>query len=285
MDKVIVKGYAKVNLSLDILSRREDGYHNIEMLMQTVDLHDVVTIKKICNQKIVVRTNVESLPTDEKNIAYKAANKIIKDYFISEGVDIEIRKNIPIAAGLAGGSTDAAAVIKGMNELFSLNLSVDKMMDIGCMIGADVPFCIVGGTAIVRGIGEKLTVLNKLKNVVMVLVKPPISVSTEWAYKNIDLTNINVRPKTNELLNAVENGDIKFIANNLVNVLETVTISEHDIIHHIKNRLLELNAMGSLMSGSGPTVFGIFENIKSAENAAKILKEENIGTVYIVKSI
>ena len=266
-----INGYAKVNLSLDVLGKREDGYHDLQMIMQTLELHDEIILERI-SSGIQIECNAMYVPNNSCNIAYKAAELMFKQYELAGGIRIAIKKNIPVAAGLAGGSTDAAAVIKGINSMFNLNKSQEELMILGKCIGADVPYCIMGGTALAEGIGEKLTKLNPLNNIPVVLVKPPIGVSTAWVYGNLNASEIVDRPETSKLIEAVNTQDIKYICNNMINVLESVTIRRYSIINNIKQMLIKLGASGSMMSGSGPTVFGIFESQHKAESAYKRLK-------------
>lgn len=267
-----INGYAKINLSLDVLSKREDGYHNLQMIMQSLELHDEITLERI-SSGIVIDCNAMYVPVNSSNIAYKAAELMMRKYALSGGVKIAINKNIPVAAGLAGGSTDAAAVIKGMNSMFGLNKSQEELMTLGKAIGADVPYCIMGGTALAEGIGERLTKLKPLSNIPVILVKPRIGVSTAWVYGNLNINEIKDRPQTDRLIEAISKQDIKFISKNMKNVLESVTIKKYSIINDIKERLVKLGSIGSMMSGSGPTVFGIFENKRMAESAFNTLKQ------------
>jgi 4-diphosphocytidyl-2-C-methyl-D-erythritol kinase len=271
MDYITLNANAKINLSLDVLRKREDGYHEVRMIMQTIDLHDEVIVESIENG-IEVSCNKHWVPSGNKNIAYKAAELIIEEYGIQKGVRIKIIKNIPVAAGLAGGSSDAAAVLKGINRLFSLGISENDLMLLGKKIGADVPFCIKGGTALAEGIGDKLTSLNPLRGISIILVKPKIFVSTAWVYNNLDLKRITSKPDTETLINAVEEGNISNVVKNMRNVLESVTVKKHSVIKDIKDSLIRYGALGSMMSGSGPTVFGIFEDKAYAKNAYDLIK-------------
>lgn len=266
MNEINLKANGKINLSLDVLRKRDDGYHEVQMIMQSINLHDEVCIE-IIDDGIYVSCNKPWVPSGSDNIAYKAAELLMKRYKIKKGVNIKIIKNIPVSAGLAGGSTDAAAVIKGINKLFSLNLDQKELMELGKTIGADVPFCIKGGTMLSEGIGELLTPVKPFSNVNILLVKPKISVSTAWVYKNLDINNISERPNIQSILDAIDKRDIGYVANSMKNVLETVTIKKYGVIEEIKQELLELGALGSMMSGSGPTVFGIFENKEKAHFA------------------
>ncbi|SKC58551.1 4-(cytidine 5'-diphospho)-2-C-methyl-D-erythritol kinase [Maledivibacter halophilus] len=271
MNELNLKAPAKINLSLDVLNKRDDGYHNVNMIMQQITLHDEIYLKKI-DEDIILTTNCSFLPNDISNIAYKAAYYMIEKYNIKSGIYIDIKKYIPIAAGLAGGSSDAAAVIKGMNILFDLNLSIKEMMDIGMPIGADIPFCILGGGALAKGIGEKLTEIKGLRSGWIVLSKPNICVSTGEAYSNLDLNNIEIRPDTETLLKALENDNLYKIANNLCNVFESGILKRHPIVKSIKEKMLEYGALGSLMSGSGPSVYGLFKDYNKAKSAYEKLR-------------
>ncbi|MEF9952813.1 MAG: 4-(cytidine 5'-diphospho)-2-C-methyl-D-erythritol kinase [Clostridium sp.] len=276
-----LKSPGKINLSLDILSRRSDGYHEIDTIMQTIDLCDVISIAK--HSEIQLTITDSNLPVDEGNIAYKVASIIIDKYNLNSGVKIHIEKNIPVAAGLAGGSADAAGVIILMNKLFNLSLSDKQMMDIGAMVGSDVSYLIKGGTCLCTGRGEKVSQLKRLSGVNILIAKPNISVSTGDVYKGLNLDNIHRRPNNQVLFKAIENRDIDAIASNLVNVLETVTIPMHPEIEVIKNIMLEYGAKGSIMSGSGPTVFGIFTDGDIRGCYDKL--SSSMKQVYITKTI
>lgn len=271
MDELSLKAPAKINLSLDVLNKRNDGYHNVNMVMQQITLHDEIYLKKI-DKEIILTTDCSFLPTDISNIAYQAADYMIKKYSINSGIYINIKKHIPIAAGLAGGSSDAAAVIKGINILFDLNISTEEMMQIAKPIGADIPFCILGNGALAQGIGEKLTRIKGLRNGWIVLSKPNICVSTADAYSNLDLKNIKIRPDTEALLKALENDNLYDIANNLCNVFEPGIFKKYPIVKTIKEKMLEYGAVGSLMSGSGPSVYGLFKDYNKAKSAYEKLR-------------
>ncbi|HOQ00127.1 MAG TPA: 4-(cytidine 5'-diphospho)-2-C-methyl-D-erythritol kinase [Acetivibrio clariflavus] len=275
MDSICIKARAKINLSLDVLRKREDGYHDVRMIMQSISLHDNVFLSLTDENVIRVSCDKMWVPTNSDNIAYKAAKVLMDKFNLHKGIDIKIVKNIPVAAGLAGGSADAAAVLKGMNELFFLNLGQEELMQIGKNIGADVPFCIKGGTMLAEGIGEILTDIAPLKNVDIVLVKPKISVSTAWVYKNLNIDKIVLRPDTDYIVDLIEKGDLQNLGRKMVNVLETVTVKKYEIINEIKEKLIKLGAFGSMMSGSGPTVFGIFENKLTAQKAYEEINNDN----------
>jgi 4-diphosphocytidyl-2-C-methyl-D-erythritol kinase len=267
-----LKAHAKVNLSLDVLAKREDGYHELRMIMQTVALHDSVLLEA-APAGIILECSSRWVPEDRSNTAWKAADLLRCKFGINSGIKIKIIKRIPVAAGLAGGSSDAAAVLRGVNELFSLGLSLNDLKLLGKQVGADVPYCINGGTMLAEGIGEKLTQLPDFSGVDIVLVKPRIGVSTAWVYGNLRTSEIidGDRPDTNLLSDALKTRDIRTVAENMKNVLESVTIPKYDIVRIAKDKLLELGAFGSMMSGSGPTAFGIFPDGKSAGQACGIL--------------
>jgi 4-diphosphocytidyl-2-C-methyl-D-erythritol kinase len=279
--KLIARG--KINLSLDVLAKRPDNYHELKMIMQTIDICDTVTLEST-KGGIEVSCNNRWVPCGPGNIAYKAAELLKSKYAINSGVRITIDKRIPVAAGLAGGSSDAAAVIKGMNLLFSLGLGDVELMDTGKVIGADVPYCIKGGTMLAEGIGEILTSLKPLGRVDIVLIKPKIGLSTAWVYKNLNISEIADRPDTGMLIQAISNSNVSTLAKNMKNVLETVSIRKHEIIKKAKERLLELGALGSMMSGSGPTVFGIFSDRPSAERAFNAAKD-SMWKCYLTQTV
>lgn len=282
MDEIKLKAMAKINLSLDVINKRDDGYHNVKMVMQQVGLYDEIYIKKI-PEDIIIKTNCSFLPTDSSNIAYKAAKAMVDRYNLEGGVYIYIKKNIPIAAGLAGGSANGAEVIKGINKLYNLNLSLEEMMKIGAELGADIPFCILGGCALAEGIGEKLTSVKGLDKGWLVLSKPNIGVSTGEAYNNLDLDNFSKRPDTEGLLRALEEERIYDISKYLCNVFEDGIHKKYPIVRKIKRRMLQYGALGSIMTGSGPTVFGIFKDYEKAKSASEKLKRLYKQT-YLVRS-
>ena len=272
MGQISLNAYAKINLSIDIVRKREDGYHDVKMIMQTVDLCDKITLTDKDDGGVKIICDKPYIPTGSTNTAYKAADLFLKEYGVKKGVCIKIEKNIPTASGLAGGSADAAAVLRGMGELFSVDTDEGELMEIGKKIGADVPFCIKGGTMLAEGIGDLLTKINPFSGVDIVLVKPRISVSTAWVYQNLNLHRAIKRPNTRLLVEAISNGDRVCVAQNMKNVLESVTIGKYRVINEIKSTLMEFGAQGSMMSGSGPCVFGIFENGQKAEYAFQKIK-------------
>lgn len=277
-----VKAPAKINLALDVLRKRPDGYHDVAMIMQTVALYDTITVKSGFDG-IKLTTDSAKIPTDETNIAYKAAHYLSTKYNVKRGAHIHIEKRIPVAAGLAGGSTDAAAVLKLLNKAWDLRLSKAELMDAGKKLGADVPFCIQGGTCLAEGLGEKLTAIKSMPDCHILLAKPNVGVSTKEVYQSLRLEEVKERPNMPAMLKAIERQDIKEICGNMSNVLETVTTKMHPIIVELKEKLVEYGALGSLMSGSGPTVFAIFKDMASAYGAYDNVKTL-VNEIFVVKT-
>lgn len=267
MDFITLKAYAKINLALDVIGKRANGYHDVRMIMQTVKLYDKVTIKPTTNPDIVIKTNLHYLPTNENNIVYAAAKLFKETYQISDGLYINLEKKIPVAAGMAGGSSDAAATLWGLNTLFETNIPMKELMELGLKLGADVPYCILRGTALSEGIGEILTPLPAAHNFHCLIVKPPVSVSTKYVYENLDLNKAENHPDVDGMVEAIKTNDILGITSRLGNILETVTLKVHPEIEDIKKTMLSYGALNSLMSGSGPTVFGLFDDLVAAEKA------------------
>ncbi|MCL1935424.1 MAG: 4-(cytidine 5'-diphospho)-2-C-methyl-D-erythritol kinase [Defluviitaleaceae bacterium] len=277
---VTLKANAKINLALGVVSKRKDDYHNLKMVMQTLLLHDSIFIKKIDSSKIKINTNLPWLPTDEKNLVYKAVNVMQKKYKLSGGVYIEIVKNIPISAGLGGGSADCAATLISLRKLYNLNISMEELRDVGRSLGADVPYLLTQGTAFVEGTGDIITKLNPHPFVYIVLAKPKFNVSTEIVFKKLSkYPFIDNSKKINAMLTAIKNKNIYEISKNFFNDLEIVTATKYPIIYDIKRIMLENGAIGSIMSGSGPTVFGYFLTKKQAFNAIKILQKKGIKDI------
>lgn len=284
MNSIDLKSRAKVNLSIDVLGKREDGYHLVEMIMQTIDLYDKLKITEIEENSILIKSNSLDIPLNEDNIMYKAVNLLRDQFNIEKGIEISIEKNIPVAAGMAGGSSNAAAVLVGLNKLWNLGLSESELKDIGLKLGADVPFCITGGSALAEGIGEELTNIKGLPEDLNILVcKPNIFVSTKAVYQSLNMDKVKRRPKNKELIDALQKEDVKFISENMVNVLEEVTSLKYSEIGQIEDIMIKNKALGSMMSGSGPTVFGLFDNKDCAIKAKKDLQAK-YNQVYLVKS-
>ena len=279
-----IKAYAKINIALDVVGKREDGYHLLKMIMQTVDLYDVIEIIKISSNDIKLICNKPYVPTDERNLAYKAANLFKQTYNINEGVSINLIKNIPVSAGMAGGSSDAAAVLKLMNRLFNINATDEELRILGLKLGADVPYCINGGTALCEGIGEKITQLKPFKDKIVVIVKPPFGVSTKEVYKAFDLSKVIYHPRVDDIMKAMKNDDIHFVANNMRNLLENVTLRKHRVISNIKEEFKSLDAIGTMMSGSGPTVFALFDDMLKAQKCYDEMKKK-YKDVFISRTI
>ena len=281
MDKVVRKAYGKINLGLDVVGRLDNGYHLVKMIMQMVGIYDVLTFEKTPSG-IVITTNNGELPTDENNLIYKAAKLMMDTYSIEGGVKIHLEKNIPIAAGMAGGSSDAAQTFHGMNLLYEIGADNEALCELGVKVGADVPYCIVGGTCLSEGIGEVLTPLPSPPQAYVLIAKPEINVSTKEVYERIDTRGVESHPDIDGMVKALEEGSLRGITDRLGNVLATVTERMHPIIIEIREAMIECGARGSLMSGSGPTVFGIFTDKADVLNAAKVIEESRLAKqVYV----
>lgn len=291
MDKIQLKALAKINLGLDVLRRREDGYHEVKMIMQTIGLHDDLEIRKTKTPGIQVKTNLYYLPINENNLVYKAAKLLIDEFQIQDGVSIQLKKRIPVAAGMAGGSSDGAAVLWGINQMYGLGLSMQALMERGVRLGADVPYCIQRGTALAEGIGEKLSVLPPMPKCTILIAKPGISVSTKFVYENLHANDLKPEqhPDVDSMIEAMRQKDLGLLCSRMGNVLETVTIPAYPVINEIKRTMMDNGAIGSMMSGSGPTVFGIFDSPVAAKQAmkavraAKLAKQICLTTPYNVK--
>lgn len=285
MDRINVKALAKINLGLDVVRKREDGYHEVRMIMQTIHLYDQLLIEKTKEQGIKITANLDFLPTDESNLIYKAAKLLQDTYEMKEGVSVKLQKYIPIAAGMAGGSTDAAAVLYGMNELFHLGIKRQKLMELGVKIGADVPYCLMRGTALAEGIGEKLKSLPPVPKCPVLIAKPGISVSTKYVYENLKLDEQTKHPNIYAQMDAIRRHDLQGIAAHMGNLLETVTIPKYPVIDEIKRCMMENGALVSMMSGSGPMVFGLFEEERTAQEAYSQMRKSNLAKQVYLTSI
>ena len=286
MNQLELKALAKINLGLDVLGKRENGYHDVRMIMQSIYLYDTIRIEKTgADEGISLCSNLSYLPSDGNNIAYKAAQLLKEEFRIREGVRITLDKHIPVAAGLAGGSSNAAAVLFGMNRMFRLGLSQKELMDRGVKLGADVPYCIMRGTVLAEGIGEELTRLPAMPKCTVLIAKPPVSVSTKMVYEALDAEEIPKHPDIDGIIKGLEEGDLRQIARSMGNVLEDVTIPMHPVIAQIKQEMLEAGAIGAMMSGSGPTVFGLFENRAAARTAQKNIREKSLARQVYVTNI
>ncbi len=274
MNQMDLRALAKINLGLDVLGRQENGYHTVRMVMQTIYLYDEVRLIRKKDPGVEIVTNLPYLPTGEGNIAYKAARLLQDEFDIKEGIRISLKKHIPVAAGLAGGSSNAAAVLFGMNRMFGLGLSMDGLMERGVKLGADVPYCIMRGTVLAEGIGERLSVLPPMPKCTVLIAKPPVSVSTRAVYEALDAREIAVHPDIDGIIRGLEKEDLKAVADAMGNVLEDVTIPMHPVIEDIKNEMKAAGALGAMMSGSGPTVFGLFENRVDAKKAQRRIRDK-----------
>lgn len=280
---MLVKAYAKINISLDVVGKREDGYHLLEMIMQNIELYDYLELHKK-REGIKVECSKAYVPEDDRNLAYKAAKIFKEAYNIKEGISIKIVKNIPVAAGLAGGSSDAAAVLVAMNEIFEKGATTEELCKMGLQIGSDVPYCIMGGTALCKGVGEEVTPLDAFKGHILVLVKPNFGVSTKDVYKSLDINRIYKHPETESLIEAMKNQDIKYVSENMKNVLENVTLKKHTVLREIKEKMLKMGALGSMMSGSGPTIFAFYDDMLKAQKCYDYFKER-YSEVFITRTI
>ena len=270
MDEITLKALAKINLGLDVVRRREDGYHEVRMIMQTIHLYDLLEIQKIREPEIQIVSNLSFLPVNENNLVYKAARLLQEEFALTDGISVKLTKRIPVAAGMAGGSTDAAAMLYAMNQLYDLGLSRRELMKRGVQIGADVPYCLMRGTALAEGIGEKLTQLPPMIKCPVLIAKPSISVSTKFVYQNLNKRK-DIREK-----------DFDGVCAHMGNVLESVTIPNYPVIAEIKQQMMRSGAKASMMSGSGPTVFGLFEDGETAKRALREMKRSGLAKqVYL----
>lgn len=269
-----LQAYAKINLALDVLRKREDGYHEVRMIMQTIQLHDNIDMTRTKTPGIQLSTNLSFLPKDENNLMYRAARLLMEEFGLEGGVKMKLRKLIPVAAGLAGGSADAAAVLQGMNRLFELGLSLEALQQRAVKLGADVPFCLMRGTALSEGIGERLSVLPPMPRCTLVLAKPPFGISTQFVYEHLGVDGLpeSAHPRVDESLRALREGELSALAGSAGNILETVSCRHYPALEELKAVMRAQGALTALMSGSGPTVFGIFEERKAAEQCYRLLR-------------
>lgn len=276
-----LRAFAKINLGLDILRKREDGYHEVRMIMQTIQMYDVLEMKKVKKPGISLSVNYPYIPSDERNLVYKAAKLLMDEFQVKEGVDIRLEKFIPVAAGMAGGSSDAAAAMVGINHLFKLGLSEKDLMDRAVNIGADVPYCIMRGTALAEGIGEKLTRIAQVPDCYVLIGKPGIGVSTKTAYESLQLDKIQSHPDIDGMIRDIENGNLLAMTDKMGNVFESGIIGKYPVIGEIKDLMEANGALKAMMSGSGPTVFGLFDDREKMEAAAAVLRQSNLAkTVF-----
>ena len=276
-----LRALAKINLGLDILRKREDGYHEVRMIMQTIQMYDVLEMRKVKKPGISLSVNYPYIPSDERNHVYKAAKLLMDEFQVKEGVEIRLEKFIPVAAGMAGGSSDAAAALVGVNRLFKLGLSEKDLMERAVNIGADVPYCVMRGTALAEGIGEKLTRIAQVPDCFVLIGKPGINVSTKAAYESLQLDQIQTHPDIDGMIRDIESGDLRAMTEKMENVFEPGIIGRYPVIGEIKALMEEHGALKAMMSGSGPTVFGIFDDRKKMEEAAAVLRESRLAkTVF-----
>lgn len=284
-DRIELRSHAKINLGLDVIGRRENGYHDVRMIMQTVFLYDVVQMEKTKEEGIFLTTNLFYLPNDQNNLAYRAAQMLKEEFHLQGGIKIALNKRIPVSAGLAGGSSNAAAVLVGMNIMYDLGLTEKELMERGVKLGADVPYCIMRGTVLAEGIGEILTPLPPFPKCYILLAKPGINVSTQKVYEKLDALEDIEHPNIDGILDGLNNQDIHQVVSNMGNVLEQVTIARYPVIEKIKMAMKEAGAMNAMMSGSGPTVFGIFEKKADAWKAKELIKESGLAKQIYVANV
>lgn len=282
--QLIVAAHAKINLALDVLRKREDGYHEVAMVMQSVGLADRVGLCER-TEGIRVSTDLAGLDCGPTNLAYRAAALLQERFSVRRGAEIVLEKHIPLAAGLAGGSADAAAVLQGLNRLWDLRLPQDTLAELGSLLGSDVPFCIKGGTMLATGRGEILAPLPVMPHAWVVLAKPPVAVSTAWVYGQFRSQAVVHRPNLEGMIASLHRADVSGVAGQLCNVLETVTIPAYPEIAAIKELMLEHGAVASLMSGSGPTVFGLAVTRERAEEIAAVLRSSQVGWVAVTETV
>ncbi|NLZ81479.1 MAG: 4-(cytidine 5'-diphospho)-2-C-methyl-D-erythritol kinase [Clostridiales bacterium] len=285
MNFIKLKAYGKINLGLDVVRKREDGYHEVRMIMQTVNIFDRIEIKKTKSPDIKIKTNLYYLPTNEDNLVYKSAKLLMEEFDISQGIAIDLKKHIPVAAGMGGGSSDAAAVLYGVNRMFDLGLSIDDLMKRGVKLGADVPYCLLRGTVLAEGIGEKLTQLPPMPACSLIIAKPNMSLSTKAVYGKLNANELNSHPDIDGMVEAIRQNDLNGVAGRLENVLETITIPDYPIIGELKDFMMKHKALNALMSGSGPTVFGLYDDEKAARKAYEILKKKKIVKQLYITSL
>lgn len=284
MRELKLKAMAKINLGLDVVRKREDGYHDLRMVMQSVYLYDQIRMRESEQQGISVRTNLGYLPVGPDNLVYKAAKILMDEFEIKSGVSIDLQKYIPVAAGLAGGSSDAAAVLVGMNRMFRLGLTLPELQSRGVKLGADIPYCLMRGTALAEGIGDQLTGLPKAPDCTVLLAKPKVHVSTKFVYGNLRANELESHPDIDGQVQAIRDGDFYGMAERMGNVLETVTVPAFPVIQDIKDVMMSHGAVNAMMSGSGPTVFGLFDDRQKAKEAYARLRAGSLAReVYLTK--
>lgn len=273
MDKLQVEAYAKINIGLDVIKKLENGYHEVKMIMQTISLHDTLTLERMDTSGIVLETDSKKLPKGSENLAFKAAKLLFDEFCLPGGLNIFLQKKIPIAAGMAGGSADAAAVFRGVNQLFDLGLKKEELMKRAVALGADIPYCISGGTCLAEGIGERLTKVAPIPECCILAAKPKVSVSTKWVYENLHAESIKEHPDIDTMLRSIEDGSLEELAKHMGNVLQYVTYKRYPVVLEMIEKMEELGALKAMMSGSGPTVFGLFKTKGQMRKAYEGLKK------------
>ncbi len=280
------KAYAKINLGLDVTGKREDGYHIVSMIMQNVDLYDTLTFEKNDTGEIILNASSPKIPTDDSNLICKVAKQLREKYGVKDGVSVYLEKRIPVAAGMAGGSTDGAATYMALNKLWNLGLDTKTMCELAVKLGADIPYCIIGGTALAEGIGEELTTISDMPKCHLVIAKPDIDVSTGWVYKTLDSKEIENHPDIAGVRTAIENDDLKGMCEKIGNVLEYVTASKYSVINDIEKIMEDNGAVKAFMTGSGPTVFGVFDSEQKAKEAVEAVKTSGLAPeLFLTKPI
>lgn len=284
--EITKKAYAKINLGLDVLGKRDDGYHLVKMIMQNVDIYDTLTFKKTTDGKVTLKANDDTIPVDDSNLICKVARQLQEKYGVTYGAEIELVKRIPVAAGMAGGSTDGAAAYRALNDLWELGLSDKELCELAVKLGADIPYCIIGGTALSEGIGEVLTPIDCKVKYHLVVAKPDIMVSTGWVYTELDSTEITRHPDIDAVKLAIEEGDVKRMCGEIHNVLEPVTTAKYQVIKDIEKLLEDSGAVKAFMTGSGPTVFAVFDDENKAKKGFEAVKKSGLTPqLFLTKPI
>lgn len=280
-----LRAMAKINLGLDVIGKREDGYHEVRMIMQTIKMYDMLEIRRKSSPGISLSVHLPYVPCDERNLVYRSAKLLMDEFGVKEGLTMKLAKTIPVAAGMAGGSSDAAAAFVGVNRLFRLGLSRKELMERAVQIGADVPYCIMRGTALAEGIGEKLTELPPLPDCYILIGKPAVNVSTKTAYENLNLEKIGKRPDIDGMIRDIRNRDLYTMTEKMENVFEPGIVEKYPVIGEIRDFMTKRGAIKAMMSGSGPTVFGIFDDAGRVRSAAKALKASGLArTVFATRT-
>lgn len=280
-----LRAMAKINLGLDVIGKREDGYHEVRMIMQTIKMYDMLEIRRKSSPGISLSVNLPYVPCDERNLVYRSAKLLMDEFGVKEGLTMKLAKTIPVAAGMAGGSSDAAAAFVGVNRLFRLGLSRKELMERAVQIGADVPYCIMRGTALAEGIGEKLTELPPMPDCYILIGKPAVNVSTKTAYENLNLEKIGKRPDIDGMIRDIRNQDLYTMTEKMENVFEPGIVEKYPVIGEIRDFMTKRGAIKAMMSGSGPTVFGIFDDAGRVRSAAKALKASGLArTVFATRT-